>query len=228
MSLRGSADPPRRGQAGTDAEGRPIVAELGRPETPDEIADRKAASRLAHRSNQTTLNLVIALGASLLVVFLIVIVVVRPDQAGSPKTVDWTAVARDAQQSVSTPLVVPVLPKTWSANRAELVDAKSASDGIASWQVGFLTPSTQYIGLVQGIAANPSWVATQLSDKTATGDKSYGGVTWKVYDHRTAAQSGNLAYALVTTVGESTVVLAGTGSDVEFATLATEIAGELV
>ena len=216
-----------RSLAAADVDGRPIVAELGRPETPDEIADRRAASRLAHRSNQTTLNLVIALGASLLVVFLIVIVVVRPDQAGSPKTVDWTAVARDAQQSVSTPLVVPSLPKTWSANRAELVDAKSASDGIASWQVGFLTPSTQYIGLAQGIKANPSWVATQLSDKAATGDENYGGVAWKVYDHRTADHAGNLAYALVATVGESTVVLAGTGSDVEFATLATEIAGEL-
>jgi len=216
-----------RGLAAVDVDGRPIVAELGRPETPDEIEDRRAASRLAHRSNQTTLNLVIALGASLLVVFLIVIVVVRPDQAGSPKTVDWTAVARDAQQSVSTPLVVPSLPMTWSANRAELVDAKSASDGIASWQVGFLTPSTQYIGLAQGIKANPSWVATQLSDKAATGDENYGGVAWKVYDHRTADHAGNLAYALVATVGESTVVLAGTGSDVEFATLATEIAGEL-
>jgi hypothetical protein len=227
VSPRGAPEPPRRGQAGTDADGRPIVAELGRPETPDEIADRKAASRLAHRSNQTTLNLVIALGASLLVVFLIVIVVVRPDQVGSPKTVDWTTVARDAQQSVSTPLIVPTLPTTWSANRAELVDAKSASDGIASWQIGFLTPTTQYIGLTQGIDANVSWVATQLANKASTGDENYGGVDWKVYDHRTADHPGNLAYALVATMGRSTVVLAGTGSDVEFATLATEIAGEL-
>lgn len=227
MSPRSATEPPRRGQAGTDEQGRPIVAELGRPETLDEIADRRAASRVAHRSNQTTLNLVIALGASLLVVFLIVIVVVRPDQVGSPKTVDWTAVARDAQQSVSTPLVAPVLQKTWSANRAEFVDAKSASDGIASWRVGFLTPSTQYIGLTQGIKANPSWVATQLSDKAPTGDENYGGLAWKVYDHRTADHPGNLAYALVATAGDSTVVLAGTGSDVEFATLATEIAGKL-
>jgi hypothetical protein len=227
VSPRSSADRPSRGLAGVDDDGRPIVAELGRPETPQETADRTAASRLAHRTNQSTPNLVIALGASLLVVFLIVIVVVRPDQAGSPKTVDWTAVARDAQQSVPTPLVVPALPKTWSANRAEFVDAKSAGDGIASWQIGFLTPSTQYIGLSQGISANPSWVATQLSDKTATGDHNYGGLAWKVYDHRTADHPGNLAYALVSTVGESTVVLVGTGSDIEFETLATEIAGEL-
>lgn len=216
-----------RGLPGRDADGRPIVAELGRPETPQETADRKAASRLAHRSNQTTLNLVIALGASLLVVVLIVLVVVRPDQLGTPKTIDWSSVAKDAQQSVSTPLLVPELPSTWTANRAELIDAESASDGIASWQIGFLTPSTQYIGLTQGIDANASWIATQLSDKATTGDVSLGGARWQVYDHRTAEHPGNLAYALVTTIGDSSIVLAGTGSDAEFATLATEVSGEL-
>ncbi len=218
---------PRQNPPATDESGRPIVAELGRPETAQEIADRMAASRLAHRSNQTTLNLVIALGASLLVVFLIVIVVVRPDQGGAPKTVNWTAVAKDAQQSVSTTLAVPRLPSSWTANRAQIEDAVSASDGIANWQIGFLTPSTQYIGLVQGIDANPSWVATELSNKRPTGTASYGGDTWQVYDHRTAENPGNLAYALVTTIGKSTIVLAGTGSNAEFATLATEIAGQL-
>jgi len=222
------SDPkPIRDQPTHDEQGRPIVAELGRAETPDEIADRKAAASAAHRNNQTVLNLVIALAASLLVVFVIVVVVVRPDQAGPPKSVDWAAVANDAQQSVSTKLVVPRLPKTWSANRAELVDAASASDGIASWQIGFLTPSTQYIGLVQGIKADATWVSSQLQQKKSTGDVTFGGYRWQVYDHRTADHPGNLAYALVTTVGDSTVVLAGTGSDSEFATLATEISGEL-
>lgn len=210
-----------------DEHGRPIVAELGRAETAQEIADRKATATAAHRNNQTLINLVIALAASLLVVFVIVVVVVRPDQSGPPKAVNWVSVAKDAQQSVSTTLVVPRLPKTWSANRAELVDAKSAADGIASWQIGFLTPTTQYIGLVQGIKADATWVSSQLQQKKSTGDATFGGVRWQVYDHRTADHPGNLAYALVTTVGDSTVVLAGTASDVEFATLATEIAGEL-
>ena len=216
-----------RKPAAYDEHGRPIVAELGRAETADEIADRKAIASAAHRNNQTLLNLVIALGASLLVVFVIVVVVVRPDQSGSPKTVNWVSVAKDAQQSVSTRLVVPALPKTWTANRAEWVDTKTAADGIASWQIGFITPSTQYIGLVQGINADATWVSTQLNNKKTTGDASYGGLRWQVYDHRSDDNPGNLAYALVRTVGDSTVVLAGTGSDVEFATLATEISGEL-
>lgn len=210
-----------------DEHGRPIVAELGRAETAQEVADRRATASAAHRNNQTLLNLVIALGASLLIVFVIVVVVVRPDQAGPPKAVNWVSVAKDAQQSVSTKLVVPRLPTGWSANRAEWVDAKSASDGIASWQIGFITPSTQYIGLVQGIKADATWVSTQLQQKKSTGDASFGGVRWQVYDRRTVSDPGNLAYALVTTVGDSTVLLAGTASDAEFATLATEISGEL-
>ena len=210
-----------------DAQGRPIVAELGRAETAQETADRKATASAARRNNQTVLNLVIALAASLLVVFVIVVVVVRPDQSGPPKAVDWVSVAKDAQQSVSTKLVVPRLPTTWSANRAELIDSQSAADGIASWQIGFLTPSTQYIGLVQGIKADATWVSSQLQQKKSTGDASFGGLSWQVYDHRSADHPGNLAYALVTSVGDSTVVLAGTGSDSEFATLATEISGEL-
>lgn len=210
-----------------DEHGRPIVAELGRAETPDETAERKAAASAAHRNNQTFLNLIIALVASLLVVFVIVVVVVRPDQAGPAKSVDWVSVGADAQQSVSTRLVVPRLPSTWSANRAELIDSTSSPDGIASWQIGFITPSTQYIGLVQGIKADPTWVSSQLQQKKSTGEATFGGFRWQVYDHRTDEHPGNLAYALVTTVGDSTVVLAGTGSDIEFQTLATEISGEL-
>ncbi len=210
-----------------DEHGRPIVAELGRAETPQEIADRKATASANHRSNQTLLNLIIALAASLLVVFVIVVIVVRPDQGGAPATVNWTSVGADAQQSVSTKLVIPKLPKGWSANRAELNTTKDTSDGIENWQIGFLTPSTQYIGMTQGIKADATWVSAQLNDKTSTGDASFGDFRWQVYDHRTDDNPGNLAYALVTTVGDSTVVLAGTGSDAEFATLATEISGEL-
>ena len=38
-----------------------VVAELGRPETPDETAARKAASSAAYRSSKTVRNLVVAL-----------------------------------------------------------------------------------------------------------------------------------------------------------------------
>jgi hypothetical protein len=214
----------RQRTAGTDDAGRPIVAELGRPETPDEIADRKAEASARRRSNQTTVNLVLALLASLAVVALVVLVVVRPQQI-ERDPVDYRAVAVDAQGEVDVPLAAPVLPDGWSANRAELKPA--GADGVQSWQVGFLTPSGQYIGLVQGIDANATWVGDQTGDHEATDSILIDGIDWNVYDRTDTDDPGNLAYALVATLDRSTVVLAGTATHDEFATLAAAVATEL-
>ena len=208
----------------TDESGRPIVAELGRPETPAEMAERKAAASARRRGNQTTLNLVLALLASLAVVALVVLVVVRP-QTVEREPIDYRAVAADAQGSVDVPLAAPALPNGWSANRAELRDA--AGDGVQSWQIGFLTPSQQYIGLVQGVDANPSWLRDQTVTNEATGSIRIGGTEWQVYDRRDVQDAGNSAYILTAVFDRSTVVLAGTAPDAEFATLAESVAAEL-
>jgi Protein of unknown function (DUF4245) len=210
--------------AGTDDAGRPIVAELGRAETADEIADRKAAASARRRSNQTTLNLVLALLASIAVVALVVLVVVRPQQIDRDP-VDYRAIAADAQGEVEVPLAAPVLPDGWSANRAELRPA--GADGVQSWQVGFLTPSGQYIGLVQGIDANDTWVGNQTGDHEATDTLLIDGTDWKVYDRTDVDDPGNLAYALSTKFDRSTVVLGGTATRDEFETLAAAVAREL-
>jgi hypothetical protein len=214
---------PKNGAA-TDDAGRPIVAELGRPETPDEIADRRAAASARRRGNQTTLNLVLALLASLGIVALIVLVVVRPQSVDRP-AVDYHASAVDAQEAVDVPLAVPELPGAWSANRAELVQA--GADGVESWQIGLLTPSTQYIGFVQGIDANATWVSQQVAQASATDSIQIDGTTWQVYDRRDVDDPGNVAYALSAVFDRSTVVLAGTATDREFATLAASVSSEL-
>ncbi|MEO8262950.1 MAG: DUF4245 domain-containing protein [Pseudolysinimonas sp.] len=211
-------------QPAVDSSGRPIVAELGRPETPDEAADRKALASAKRRANQTTLNLVLALLASLAVVALVVLVVVRP-QSVQRDPVDYLGIASDAQESVDVPLAAPALPDGWSANRAELTE--SAGDAVQSWQIGFLTPSQQYIGLVQGIDANASWLAAQTGNSEATDRIRIGDTEWRVFDRRDADDPGNLAFALTADFGRSTVVLGGTASDAEFATLAESVAAEL-
>ena len=45
-----------------------IVAELGRPETPDETASRKAESSRVYRASQNTRNLIVADGDGVIVV----------------------------------------------------------------------------------------------------------------------------------------------------------------
>ncbi|HEX7835308.1 MAG TPA: DUF4245 family protein [Pseudolysinimonas sp.] len=210
--------------ATTDDAGRPIVAELGRAETPDEIAERKAAASAKRRSNQTTINLVLALLASLGVVALVILVVVRPSSI-ERDPVDYAAVAADAQPSVDVPLVVPSLPAGWTSNRAELVTG--TGDGIDSWQIGLLTPGEQYIGLVQGIRVDQRWVSEQTANADTGDTVTIGGHRWTIYDRRDAQDPGNLAYIMTTVSGDSTIVLGGTASDAEFGVLADAVGAEL-
>jgi hypothetical protein len=200
-----------------------VVAELGRPETPEETAARKAEASRKHRSNQSLINLVLALLASLGVVLVLVIVVVRPDQPAR-QPVDFVSDAAKSQPVVGAPLAAPRLPSGWSANDDGVT---TSADGITAWTIGFITPRTQFIGLKQGIDANRTWVSNELERARATGTESIGGLEWTVYDRRSASGTGNIAYAITTTVGRSSIVLYGTAETTEFRMLATAIAVQL-
>lgn len=203
-----------------------IVAELGRPETPEETAARKVEAARRRRGNQTVRNLVLALVASLGIVLLLVLVVVRPDQpAGDP--VDWSTIAAQAQPAVTEPLVDPVLPPGWTANAA-LLDSEAS---IPTWYIGFVTPgggetgrSSEFIGLRQGIGADPSWLSEQVDGAAVDGTVEIDGIEWEVYDRREADDPGNVAYALSTTLDDSTVLLFGTAADEDFQVLAAAVA----
>ncbi|MBK4347286.1 DUF4245 domain-containing protein [Lacisediminihabitans changchengi] len=200
-----------------------IVAELGRPETPSETAARKAESSRIHRSSQTLRNLVVALVASLAIVLFIVLVVVRPDGA-TRAPIDYRSVASQSQPTVSQTLAAPKLPSKWTANSASL---ETGADGIQAWSVGFITPTQQFIGLVQGIDANGSWLSDEVKKARSTGTVTIDGTVWTVYDRRSASDPGNYAYSLSTVIGASTVVLHGGGSTAEFRTLAAAISTQL-
>jgi len=197
--------------------GPAIVAELGRPETPEETAARKAQDSRNHRDRQTTRNLVLALLASLGVVVLLVLVVPRGDIESRP-AVDYRAVAQQAQVGIDDPLIVPEPGDEWSSNVAEL--RTGAVDGVSSWFIGFLTPENDFLGFSQGLDANESWVANELESARATGTMSIGGRDWTVYDHRAENGRGNLEYALTLESDGDYYVIYGSASDAEARTLA--------
>jgi hypothetical protein len=163
---------------------------------------------------------VLALLASLGVVFFLVLVVVRPEQP-APHPVDYLGDAAQSQPGVGETLAAPKLPAGWRANDDGL---DTGADGIVAWRIGLITPDTQFISLTQGIDANTTWVSNQLEQARSTGTTSVGGLEWAVYDRRTVADPGNFAYALSTTIGRSSVVLHGTAATGEFRTLAAAIA----
>jgi hypothetical protein len=201
-----------------------IVAELGRPETPEETAARKAEDSRKHRAKQTSTNLWLSLLATLAVAVVLVLIVPRGDNPIDPNE-DYVAIAAEAQTSVTSPIVVPALPDAWKANAAEL--RTGGSSGVVSWYVGFITPNRDYLAYSQGIDGNPTWLANLLDDRTSTGTASIGGLTWDVYDHRDDKDPGNLAYALSTTVDNQVYAVYGTADDDEVTTLATALAEKI-
>lgn len=199
-----------------------VVAELGRPETPDETAARRAAASAKRRANQNLFNLIVATVASLGIVLFLVVVVVRPDPGPAP-AIDVAATAEQAQPGAGAPLLVASLPDGWTANAARF----GATAQVPTWYVGYITPETQFIAVNQGIDANDTWFATVLDDLAPTGSTTIDGVAWTLYDNRTASDPGNHAFAMSAVVGDSTIVLHGTADDSEFDLLATSLSAEV-
>ncbi|WP_431247795.1 DUF4245 domain-containing protein [Leifsonia xyli] len=203
-----------------------VVAELGRPETPEETAARKAQNSANHRNRQTINNLVYSLLATLALVAIIVLVVPRGNPTATKPPVDYATIAEQGQGSEPDALLVPKLPSSWRSNNAEL--RTKTADKVDSWYVGFVTPKQQFLGVTQGFAANDSWVSDQVAKSRITGTRVIDGITWDVYDNRASgSDNGNVEYALVTTAGRSTIILFGTADDTEFRTVASSLAGQI-
>jgi hypothetical protein len=198
----------------------PVVAELGRPETPEEASIRRDEARRNRRARQTTFNLVVATVASLLLAAFFGILMSNPGSPGID-AVDYQRSAADAQGGIDEPLLAPELPNGWQANRAEL---ETAADDVAVWRLGLLTPGGEFIGVKQGIDANPTWLAAQVDGTSETGTATIGGLEWTI---RAGEPDSNLSRAMTASDGDSTIVLYGTADDDEFTQLAEALAWEL-
>lgn len=206
-----------------------IVAELGRPETPEETAARKAENSRLHRQRQTVSNLVYSLLASLAVVLLIYLMVPRAPGDFDERNVDVVSLANEATPSAGQTLVAPQMPEGWLAKQAQL--RHSQADSVTHWYIGFTTPEDpeiQYAAVMQAFTAqsepaNETWVAEQLERKNATGTTRIAGLEWTVYDHQhESGDETNVRYGLSTQLEEATLVVFGTADADVVAQLAEE------
>lgn len=194
------------------------VAELGRPETPEETAERKARDSALYRQRKTVNNLVLSLIVSLAMVLVIVLAVPRGNY-DSTRSVDVAALAEAAADTAGMPLAVPDMPANWNATQAEL--RSSTNDQVSFWYVGYLTPSEQFAAFKQAQGANPTWIAAQLEDRTATGVETRNGVEWTLYEYpELSPDNTNTRYGLTTEMNEITYIVYGTAEKAEIWQLA--------
>lgn len=132
-------------------------------------------SAAKHRAKQTVVNLVLSLVACLGIVIVTVLAVPR-DDSNRIKAVDYVAAAESAEASSKLNLVAPALPAGWWANQAKWNAA--AADGVKVWKVGFVGPKNQYVGVTQGFAVNPTWVALQTIGFEPDTDSAAKNNTW--------------------------------------------------
>lgn len=201
------------------ASGR-VVAELGRPETPQETADRKARDRALRRSRQNFRNLIASLAACVGLVIVIVALVPR-GTAPTTRDVDVASAVQQFGDTAGQPLVAPKVPSSWKANAAQL----RGSGDTASWYVGYVIGGSEYAGLTEGLPGTTGLLETVLEGAQPTGTTTIGGLPWRVYDRRDlGSDAGNVAYGLSTKIGEVVVAVYGTAPPKQVRALAAAVA----
>lgn len=200
------------------ASGPRIVAELGRPETPAETADRKAAASRAYRQSKTFRNLV----AALLVIMAVVAVVYFGVPRGSlpdPEEADVAAAAQSASAAIGHPLLVPVVPENWRANSARLEGSM--------WRVVYAPPSG-YVRVAQGVDADAGWATKVLGGFAPSGSVTIDGIAWDEYTIPAAARTDTVSYAISTTAGSDTVLIYGATDAATAAVAASGVADQIL
>ena len=182
------------------------------PENPEDKAARVAKARAERRARQNMRNLIWSVLASLGLVALLVIVVVRPD-TNLVDTIDWIEVAEQSGDQLPGEPVVPMLSDLWTSNRAEIT---SEPGSVATWSIGLLGPEDSYVFVDQGFGATDAWVSVRIEQSASTGDVLLGyppnQVEWVEYDRRESDPTGNNAYVVVLEAEDSVIVVGGTNA----------------
>lgn len=186
----------------------PIVAELGRAETPDETAARKAEFSKNYRASQTFRNLIAALIATVVVVAIVIFAVPRGERVPAAD-IDMVGIAKDVESSMQRPVLVPELTDFWRVNAAELEGGATTV-----WKVT-LAPAGDdergFINIAQAFDADAAWAPPVLNGFAATDTLRLGAIDWDVYDLPDSTEN-NITYAIGTQAGDDYILLYGARS----------------
>lgn len=200
-----------------------VVAELGRPETPEETAARKAEFSKNYRASQTFRNLIAALLITLAVVAVVIFAVPRGEPA-TERTIDVAAIAADVESTMDSPVLLPDLDSFWRVNAAELQGGATTV-----WNIT-LAPADDdergFIRIAQAFDADASWAPQMLGGTAATDTVRIDGLDWDVYSMNGNTEN-NVSYAIGTQAGDDYILLYGSRSADSTAELAKSLTPQI-
>jgi hypothetical protein len=181
------------------------------------LAEQSSAAK--HRARQTLINLVLALGATVAIALVLVMIVPR-DDSNLIKPVDYKTIAAGVETSASVDVLSPTeMPTGWWANSARWAGAPA--DGVKYWHIGFVGPKNQYIGVDQAFDINPTWVAQKLVGyEMVTMMTGYGAGSVSEYKGITDKNRDQPLWFYERDSGTQGVFYTGTASKAEFAQFA--------
>lgn len=198
-----------------------VVAELGRAETPQEAADRKAASSHAYRSSQTARNLIAALLVTLAIVLIVILAVPR-GSAPVREPIDVAAVAESVESSLQRPVIVPKVSADWVVNGAAL-----EGDSVRAWTIVYVPEEAGYLRVAQGFDADAAWTTRTLRGANTIDTVEIDGVTWDRYRIADPAAAGNISSAISVQAGTDIILIYGSTSDDAITAAATGVADQV-
>lgn len=200
-----------------------IVAELGRPETPDETAARKAESSRIYRSSQTTRNLIAALLATLAVVAIVIFGVPR-GEIPEAAPIDVAAIAAGIESTQGRTVIVPDVPDNWRVNQASV-----EGDVTSAWTIVYVPGEDRgFLRIAQGFDADATWPTRILSGAAVSDTLTLGGVEWQRYDIPDPARAGNVSGALSASAGTDTFLVYGSTDEATLEQAAESIADQIL
>jgi len=173
----------------------------------------------AKRANASVIGMIIALVLSIGAFLPVVLMNPSPKSDGYRPDVNVSGIAQNAAGVAG---FTPVAPETGDTFRSNYARWESGSgNGVATWEVGYLTPKESFIGLVQTRQANPTWLLQQTKNAPVTGTRTAGGRDWQLRDTGKGEKSMVLDYR------GTTVILSGPASLEEFSVLAAAVVKSL-
>jgi len=156
-------------------------APQGAGDIPEGLAARPVLTPAqAKRANQTLKGMIISVVLTLLVALPVIAMNPSSREGTYTRDINVSEVAAQAAPAADFTPVAPVMPEGWYANFARWNAA--GADGVAFWEVGFVTVREGFIWMRQTADANPSWIAQQTDFAPVTGVRTVDGTDWELRD----------------------------------------------